>query len=358
MVPRPLVMLAPTTAPLFPQTQTALSRGVSQQRITTITTTTHSITMSIGLTDDVGRPLFDPEQAPWSSQHVKVKDQRALSYVLRLCIFGRHTSGAKPWQKKWGVDRSTAWLKDHPINWQKDEISNWHENVEFLRDEEIKGSIGKTEQNAVLEGRWIGKEPMLRLIHCLIEDDAIKSAFIRCHNSKDRMQLKNQNSAEKRDPTRDFNPKTMTLDIEGQSDFLDEIALDYSSVQHFAAATPDKCETKFDEMMVALKRIIQNWEASGQGEGGVNNEDKEEEGLEINVRHELGICETFDLTQSCMQTLKDSVTAGDGGYGVPLLFDHHTNADLMQRSDGGSYMGSSKGSKSGSRASNSNTSKV
>ena len=40
-------------------------------------------------------------------------------------------------------------------------------------------------------------------------------------------------------------------------------------------------------MMVALKRIIQNWEASGQGEGGVNNEDKEE-GLEINVWHELG----------------------------------------------------------------------
>ncbi len=31
------------------------------------------ITMSIGLTDDVGRPVFDPEQAPWSSQHVKVK---------------------------------------------------------------------------------------------------------------------------------------------------------------------------------------------------------------------------------------------------------------------------------------------
>ena len=63
----------------------------------------------------------------------------------------------------------------------------------------------------------------------------------------------------------EFNPKTMILDIEGQSEFLDEIALDYSSVQHFAAATPVKCETKFNEMMVALKSIIQNWEASRQG---------------------------------------------------------------------------------------------
>ena len=94
---------------------------------------------------------------------------------------------------------------------------------------------------------------MLWLIHCLIEDDAIKSAFIRRHNSKDRMQLDSRNSAEKRDLTvwelmsakwndREFNPKTMILDIEGQTEFLEEIPLDYSSVQHFASATPDKCE--------------------------------------------------------------------------------------------------------------------
>ena len=62
-------------------------------------------------------------------------------------------------------------------------------------------------------------------IHCLIEDDGIKSAFICRHNSKDRMQLENRNSADKRDLTvwelisvkwndRDFNPKTMILDIE------------------------------------------------------------------------------------------------------------------------------------------------
>jgi hypothetical protein len=64
--------------------------------------------------------------------------------------------------------------------------------------------------------------------------------------------------------------------------------LDYSSVQHFAAATQDKCETKFDEMMVALKRIIQKWEASGQGDGSVNDEVEEEEGFELKVWHELG----------------------------------------------------------------------
>ena len=49
-----------------------------------------------------------------------------------------------------------------------------------------------------------------------------------------------------------------------------------------------------------------------------------------------------------MQILKDSVTAGDGGSGVPLLFDNHTNADFMQGGDDGLFMGSSKGSKSSS----------
>jgi hypothetical protein len=50
-------------------------------------------------------------------------------------------------------------------------------------------------------GRWTGKVPVLQLINCLIEDDTIKSAFVRHHNSKDRIQLDNQTSMAKRDPT-------------------------------------------------------------------------------------------------------------------------------------------------------------
>ena len=106
------------------------------------------------------------------------------------------------------MERSTTWLNDHPIDWQKHDISDWYEDVEFIvtemkrqKDQMVKVCASIAKQNAALEGRWIGKEPMLRLIHCLIEDDAIKSAFIRRHNSKDRMQLVSQNLAEKRDPS-------------------------------------------------------------------------------------------------------------------------------------------------------------
>jgi hypothetical protein len=159
--------------------------------------------MSIGLTNAVGRPLFDPDQAPWSSQHVKVKEWKPRSAELASEVMRRWATynwvnhiSTKPRPKKCGVERSTTWLNDHPIDWPKHDISDWHEDVEFIvaemkrrKDQMEKVCASIAEQNAALEGRWIGKEPILWLIHCLIEDDAIKSAFIHCHNSKDGMQL-------------------------------------------------------------------------------------------------------------------------------------------------------------------------
>ena len=53
-----------------------------------------------------------------------------------------------------------------------------------------------------------------------------------------------------------------------------------------------------------------------------------------------------------MQTLNDSVASGDGGSGVPSLFDSDANGDFMQEGNERSFTGSSKGSKSGSRTSN------
>ncbi len=49
--------------------------------------------------------------------------------------------------------------------------------------------------------------------------------------------------------------------------------------------------------------------------------------------------------------LNDSVASGDGGSGVPSLFDSDANGDFMQEGDERSFTGSSKGSKSGSRTS-------
>ena len=108
-------------------------------------------------------------------------------------------------------------------------------------------------------------------------------------------------------------------------------------------------------MNLALKRAIQNWERSGQGDGGYteeeevmddNTDDKEEEnggedrfafgGLTgrpqkaLDLRRNFfddkatyllylwDILEEHDLTQSTMQQLLEGVGSGNGGSGVPF----------------------------------------
>ena len=56
-----------------------------------------------------------------------------------------------------------------------------------------------------------------------------------------------------------------------------------------------------------------------------------------------------------MQTFEDGVVAGDGGSGVPLLFDNDIHGGFTLVDDEQSFMGSSTGSKASSRASNSDT---
>ena len=239
-------------------------------------------------------------------------------------------------------------------------------------------------QSDALEGRWSGDEPMLRLIHCLIDFDHIRDLFVHRNDSMDRNTLENRNSTEKRASTcwelmsdkwndPEFNPQTIVFETDGQCDELQQgKSLDYSSVKHFAAATPEKCKIKFGEMMVALKRIIQHWESSGQGEGGNNNDEE----YTISTPHETGslvnrsryalanrssffqnsemyllyfwdVTEKYDLTRSCMQVLREDVAADDGGSGVPSIFDVEdgNSFDNFDESVASSKASSKKGGK-------------
>jgi hypothetical protein len=61
-----------------------------------------------------------------------------------------------------------------------------------------------------------------------------------------------------------FNPSTEILLTEGQYKFLEPIPLNHATVSHLASATPKKSEEKLNEMLLILKRQMQNWERSGQ----------------------------------------------------------------------------------------------
>ena len=131
---------------------------------------------------------------------------------------------------------------------------------------------------------------------------------------------------------------------------MEPIPLNHATVSHFLSATPKKCEDKLNEMLLISKRQMQNWERSGQGEGGYDENGKEDEFFQ-SVSHELGsldnrphralqthanffkysnmyllyfwdMIEKYQLRKSCLQMLDDKVAAKDGGGSVPSVFYH------------------------------------
>jgi len=94
----------------------------------------------------------------------------------------------------------------------------------------------------------LAKNPILRLIHALIDEDDIKRAYLmRLDVSSDRMVIENRNTPESKaasvwammsrkwnDPQ--FSPTTMKIDL--HSDFHDPIAIDHDVVSDMTPATP------------------------------------------------------------------------------------------------------------------------
>ena len=104
-------------------------------------------------------------------------------------------------------------------------------------------------------------------------------------------------------------------------------------------ATPDKVQEKFSTMNVHLKRIIRNWERSGQGDGGIDVDNEGDEvskhgGLNNRSRGALGtrsgflgtnqpyllylweMLNKYQLPSSSFTELDKNMLAKTGGEGV------------------------------------------
>ena len=134
---------------------------------------------------------------------------------------------------------------------------------------------------------WIHKAPYIRLIHCLIDSDEIRSAFLRRNTfARTRLELDGCNAADAplscwemmailwNDPT--FCPKTYIVSM--HEDFSSEMSIPYDEVAGLIPATAEGCKEKVTNMLVNLGRIISRWERSGQGDGGFEPEDDDDEG--------------------------------------------------------------------------------
>ena len=326
------------------------------------------------------KPLIDFKDMPWSAWKVSSIKPSAADFraeiLRRAKLFGIKP---EPRPKAWPVPKLTEWLEVNPIATDED--------VQFLRATVASEKIKLTEavQSAsaeadILTGKssWIGKIPYLRLIHSLVDDDTIKGAFLhRTDIPSARIHLDNQKSVNKRPKTvwemlaakwndPDFSPATEEIpDL--HSDFVVSQVLTWSSVESLTPATPEKCQEKFASMGVKLKRIIANWERSGQGDGGILHDDEGSEAAEdeaspegndrglpafgsLNNRRRGALdhrCHFVDynqsyllylwhmldkhsLLQSSIQRLDDSVAASNAASGVPQVID--VDASSMAKS--------------------------
>ncbi|KAG7347941.1 hypothetical protein IV203_016646 [Nitzschia inconspicua] len=154
-----------------------------------------------------------------------------------------------------------------PASWRSTKICEWFEEAAVHR---------QLERDAT-SSNWTGKDPYLRLIHCIV-DDSIKESF-RNDIQPGRMSIENRNREKTvweaiadlwNDPG--FAPVTEGGLAELHFDFIPSIAVPYEKVSSMNPATPQFVQNKITGMVTSLTRIISNWERSGQGDGGFHED--------------------------------------------------------------------------------------
>ena len=328
--------------------------------------------LTLGLTNNDGSPIFNLSVLPWSAalrpSALKMTAKELRSEVLRRCVAAGNILNS-PRPSQWTVAKAMQWLVENPIvanddvAFIKQTISHRIAVAERAALNPPEGGAAPTPSSTSGGGNWIGKYPHLRLIHAVIDDNDIKTAYKRrLHVPSGRMAVENRKTAAAvessvwymvskkwNDPL--FSPVTSVKDT--HSDFSRPIAIPYESVGKLQPATPEKVEEKWNSMNLALKRAITNWERSGQGDGGfIDNDDDEDDDDDddenneavvefgsLKGRHQRAldsrinffddrnnyllylwdILDEHDLVQSTMQQLLEGVGSGNGSSGVPLV---------------------------------------
>jgi len=251
--------------------------------------------LSLGLKDGDGNPTFNPSVLPWSAalrpSALKMTANELRAEVTRRSVAIANVLSA-PRPGKWTVAKATEWLVANPIV-AEDEVAFIRATIAHRISVAERAGSQQPNVGQVASGNWIGKYPHLRLIHCIIDFNDIKTAYQnRLNVPSGRMDVENRKQpavlaanvwhmvAAKWNDT-SFQPVTSVKAT--HSDFARPISIPFDVVSNCQPATPEKVEEKWNAMNLALKRGIQNWERSGQGDGGhVNEDDNSESGDDDN----------------------------------------------------------------------------
>ena len=141
---------------------------------------------------------------------------------------------------------------------------------------------------------WTGSVPYLRLVHCIIDCDVTREAFLRRNDVMDGQELDARNSPSRpdtgykriakkwNDPT--FNPTTCVSPCVSpcHSDFAVSIDCSYVRVSALMPADATMVKNRLSALRAKLLGIISRWETSGQGDGGRHNEENDDNNDDTN----------------------------------------------------------------------------
>eukprot|EP01082_Thalassiosira_pseudonana_P006057 g5707.t1 g5707 contig2:1124304-1125608(+) len=244
--------------------------------------------------------------------------------------------------------------------------------VKKLRFESIAEMV---QQQELLAGNWVGADPIIRLFHCIIDHSHILQKFLTRLQSMSRLSLENRNSDLSRDVSvwedvsNLWNDFQYTATTELFNNNFEQREIPHSKVATLAKATPQKCEGKFNAVVLNLKRIITMWERSGQGEGGFLHEEEEAQmGLldfgslagrsenalsnranfvgenDLHFLYLWDLIDKYELMKSCMQVISPEFAAKSGD-NVRAIYDMK-RAQLKDDEDDDASSISSKQTKS------------
>ena len=166
------------------------------------------VVMCHSLTRDDGTPAIDVFAAPWSTMKKSVVRVSWKEYQSEI---------TRRWDIMCAYDpdlKANSRDIPHPSQWKLAKLQMWHDNnpvidvseCAFLLDavdERICASARAEEEKAVVlalfNKKWVGKEPILQLIHALVDIIEIKHAYLeRFDNPSDRMVIENRNTPKTR----------------------------------------------------------------------------------------------------------------------------------------------------------------
>ncbi|KAI2506748.1 hypothetical protein MHU86_7643 [Fragilaria crotonensis] len=236
-------------------------------------------------------PLFSFETKPWSplpKTSLRPKNTDYGKEIARRAKLFNISPIPRP--SHWTRQQTIEWLQQNPVH---DDV-----DVDFLTMEVARlcGGIlirAQQQQEETCElvaanasnvgGRWRGSVPYLCVIMCLTQDQ-VKALFRTRADVQTRQTLDARHS-ERRPKTvfevisdlwnsPEFNPIAPASDC--HVDYVSATICSYEQVAALLPATPQKIQDIFAPMQSDLLRIISRWEQSGQGKGGIDQEDYDE----------------------------------------------------------------------------------